>query len=95
MKNRRRRRDYRREYLRYYGESLKTATPIQKLHRLHKNHRNAARSIYRKKHGLTTGQMKGYDVDHKNKNPLDNSGGNLRLMSVRRNRGVCAVGKCE
>ena len=88
-------RNYRREYLRYYGNSLKEAAPEQKLHRAHKNNRNAARAKYGKIHGLSQAEMKGYDVDHKNKNPLDNSGGNLRLMSVKKNRGMCAVYKCK
>ena len=36
----------------------------------------------------------GMDVDHVNKDPLDNRVANLRLMTVNRNRGKCAKTQC-
>ena len=36
----------------------------------------------------------GKDVDHKNHKPLDNRPSNLRLMTVKRNRGHCRVRTC-
>ena len=88
-------RNYHKEYCDYYGSSYETAGKTQRLHRRHKNSRNQARDIMMKKLNKTRTELGGFDVDHKNKNPLDNSLKNLRLMPIKRNRGICATGKCS
>ena len=68
-------RDYKREYNSYY------AKPTQKKNRAA---RNKARTLL-----STTGRVRkgdGKDVDHKDRNPRNNSRSNLRVMSKSRNR---------
>ena len=68
-------RDYKREYNSYH------AKPTQKKNRAA---RNKARTLL-----STTGRVRkgdGKDVDHKDRNPRNNSRSNLRVMSKRRNR---------
>ena len=65
-------RDYRKEYDNYHSSSK------QKKNRAG---RNLARRMMKKKVGI-----KGKDVDHKNKNPRDNSRSNLRIRSKSANR---------
>ncbi len=69
-------RDYRHEYDSYH------AKPKQKKRRAK---RNAARTILTKR--LGEGAVAGKDVDHKNRNASDNSDSNLRVSSVKKNRG--------
>lgn len=47
--------------------------------------RNAARAAVVRKRGKAA--VKGKDVDHKNGSPTDNSAGNLRIESKKKNRG--------
>jgi hypothetical protein len=68
-------RDYKREYNSYH------AKPTQKKNRAA---RNKARTLL-----STTGRVRkgdGKDVDHKDRNPRNNSRSNLRVMSKSRNR---------
>lgn len=53
--------------------------------------RKAARRKLEKILGKAT--LKGKDVDHKNKNPKDNSSGNLRAISKSKNRSFKRSGK--
>ena len=69
-------RDYAKEY-RYYH-----SRPEQKKRRAA---RNAARSLMIKKRGKAA--VKGKDIDHKDRNPLNNSASNLRIQSKSKNRG--------
>lgn len=69
-------RDYKKEYREYHG------TEVQK-------DRRAARGRARYKMEAA-GKVKkgdGKDVDHKNRNPLNNSASNLRVTSQKQNRG--------
>ncbi len=68
-------RDYRAEYDRYH------ASPEQKKKRAS---RNAARATMEAKGKVRKGD--GKDVDHKNGNAKQNSGGNLRVQSKSANR---------
>lgn len=70
-----RERDYDKEYRTYH------AKPEQKKARAN---RNAARAEMAKKGKVRKGD--GKEVDHKNGNPMDNSPGNLQVMSRRANR---------
>ena len=70
-----RKRNYKREYNGYHKRR------IQKMRRAA---RNRDRRKYIKKYGKK--KLKGYDVDHKNHNPLD-SNGDTRLRKVSSNRG--------
>lgn len=89
-------RDYQQEYLDYYGpyQGEGIPTPLQRLHRKHKTSRGQARKTFLKKLHLKH-MPPGYDVDHKNHNPLDNRPENLRVMSAKRNRGKCRLGFCK
>ena len=67
-------RDYKSEYNNYHSK------PEQKKNRAG---RNGARRIMKKKYGNS---FLGRDVDHKDRNPRNNSKGNLRLQSKSYNR---------
>lgn len=71
-----RKRDYAKEYREYHSK------PEQKKRRAS---RNAARRLMIKKGKARKGD--GKDVDHKNRNPLNNSLKNLRVVSQKKNRG--------
>lgn len=68
-------RNYRQEYDRYH------AKPEQKKRRAG---RNQARSLAVKKHGKAA--LAGKDIDHRDRNPLNNSRSNLRVQSKSANR---------
>lgn len=68
-------RDYKAEYEKYQGK------PAQKKRRAK---RNAARRKLAKQGRVKLGD--GMDVDHKNTNPNDNSGSNLRVQKKGTNR---------
>ena len=68
-------RNYKREYQKYHSK------PEQKRNRAS---RNAARRAMIRAGAAKKGD--GKDVDHKNRNPLDNRLGNLRMISKSRNR---------
>lgn len=67
-------RDYKSEYKNYHSKSE------QKKNRAG---RNSARKIMKKKYGNS---ILGRDVDHKDRNPRNNSKNNLRLQSKSYNR---------
>ena len=67
-------RDYKSEYNNYHSK------PEQKKNRAG---RSGARRIMKKKYGNS---ILGRDVDHKDRNPRNNSRGNLRLQSKSFNR---------
>ena len=67
-------RDYKSEYKNYHSK------PKQKKDRAG---RNGARIIMKKKYGST---ILGRDIDHKDRNPRNNSTGNLRVQSKSSNR---------
>ena len=69
-------RNYSREYENYHSK------PEQKKRRAA---RNKARALMIKKHGKK--KLKGKDVDHKDRNPKNNSTSNLRIQSKKKNRG--------
>ena len=69
-------RDYAKEYREYHSK------PKQKKRRAQ---RNKARSILTKKLGKSA--VQGKDVDHRDRNTANNSASNLRLQSVKKNRG--------
>lgn len=69
-------RDYAKEYREYH------AKPAQIKKRAS---RNAARALMVKSGKASKGD--GKDVDHKNRNANDNSPGNLRVVSQKKNRG--------
>ena len=69
------RRNYRKEYDRYHSTSK------QKKRR---SGRNKARRLAIKSRGKAA--LKGKDVDHKDRNPLNNSRSNLRIQSKSANR---------
>ena len=71
-----RKRDYAKEYREYHSK------PEQKKRRAS---RNAARRLMIQKGKARKGD--GKDVDHKNRNPLNNSLKNLRVVSQKKNRG--------
>lgn len=71
-----RKRDYAKEYAEYH------AKPAQIKRRAS---RNAARRLMIQKGKAAKGD--GKDVDHKNRNPLNNSTSNLRITSKKANRG--------
>ena len=67
-------RDYKSEYKNYHSK------PKQKKNRAG---RNGARIIMKKKYGST---ILGRDIDHKDRNPRNNSLSNLRVQSKSSNR---------
>tara|TARA_Y100001973_G_C5180508_1_gene324602 strand:+ start:361 stop:585 length:225 start_codon:yes stop_codon:yes gene_type:complete len=69
------RRNYKREYKTYH------ASETQKKRRAG---RNKARRLVVKSKGKAA--LKGKDIDHKDRNPLNNSRRNLRIQSRARNR---------
>lgn len=58
------------------------ALPAQKKRRAQ---RNKARRAAIRQHGKAA--LQGKDIDHKDGNPMNGSRSNLRIMSVKRNRG--------
>ena len=68
-------RDYKREYANYHSQ------PEQRKRR---SNRNLARRLMKKKLGVKA--IKGKDIDHKDKNPTNNSRSNLRVRSKSSNR---------
>jgi hypothetical protein len=68
-------RDYKSEYANYHSK------PEQKKNRAS---RNAARRLYIKKKGKKA--LKGKDIDHKDRNPKNNSPSNLCIKSKKANR---------
>jgi hypothetical protein len=69
-------RDYKKEYENYHKK------PEQ---RRRNDSRKAARRLMVKKHGAS--KLAGKDIDHKDRNPKNNSTSNLRIQSKRTNRG--------
>ena len=69
-------RDYKKEYESYHKK------PEQ---RRRNDSRKAARRLMVKKHGAS--KLAGKDIDHKDRNPKNNSTSNLRIQSKRTNRG--------
>lgn len=69
-------RDYKKEYRDYHS------SPEQKKRRAS---RNAARRLMISKKGPRA--VAGKDIDHKDRNPRNNSLGNLRIQSKSKNRG--------
>ena len=68
-------RDYAREYRNYHSK------PEQRKNR---SSRNLARRLMKKKVGIKA--LRGKDIDHKDKNPRNNSRSNLRVRSKSANR---------
>lgn len=69
-------RDYKKEYESYHKK------PEQ---RRRNDARKAARRLMVKKHGKA--KLAGKDVDHRDRNPKNNSSSNLRIQSKKENRG--------
>ncbi len=69
-------RDYKKEYNSYHKK------PEQRARR---SSRNKARRLMIKKKGEAA--VRGKDVDHKNRSPMDNRPSNLRIQSKKENRG--------
>jgi len=69
-------RDYKKEYESYHKQ------PEQ---RRRNDSRKAARRLMVKKHGAS--KLAGKDIDHKDRNPKNNSKSNLRIQSKKTNRG--------
>jgi len=68
-------RNYKSEYKNYHSSPKQIAR---------RSARNKARRAMTKKVGA--GALKGQDVDHKDRNPANNSYANLRIQTKRRNR---------
>lgn len=69
-------RDYKKEYESYHKKSEQRAR---------RSSRNKARRLAVKKHGKAA--LRNKDVDHKDRNPMNNSTSNLRIQSKKENRG--------
>lgn len=69
-------RDYKKEYENYHKK------PEQ---RRRNDSRKAARRLMVKKHGKA--KLAGKDIDHRDRNPKNNSSSNLRIQSKKTNRG--------
>ena len=69
-------RDYKKEYENYHSQ------PEQ---RRRNDGRKKARRLMVKKHGAS--KLEGKDIDHKDRNPRNNSTRNLRIQSKKENRG--------
>ena len=69
-------RNYKKEYANYHSKPQQIKNRVG---------RNKARAILKKLRGLKA--IKGKDIDHKNGNPRDNRIKNLRVRSVKLNRG--------
>ena len=69
-------RNYRKEYDEYHKR------PEQ---RRRNDSRKAARRLMVKKHGKA--KLAGKDIDHRDRNPKNNSSSNLRIQSKKTNRG--------
>ena len=69
-------RDYKKEHENYHKK------PEQ---RRRNDSRKAARRLMVKKHGKA--KLRNMDVDHKDRNPKNNSSSNLRIQSKKTNRG--------
>ena len=69
-------RDYKKEYRNYHSKQKQIKNRAS---------RNKARAILKKIRGIKA--LKGKDVDHKNRNPRDNRIKNLRVRSIKLNRG--------
>ena len=67
-------RNYRKEYDSYHSQ------PSQR-------RRRSSRNKARRKMAANGAKLLGRDVDHRDGNPMNNSRGNLRTLSVARNRG--------
>jgi len=68
-------RNYKKEYANYQGKPEQIAR---------RSSRNKARLKIKKAKG--TAAVKGKDVDHKDRNPKNNSMSNLRISNVKKNR---------
>ena len=68
-------RDYKREYKNYHSKAEQ---------RKNRSSRNLARRLMKKKLGIN--KIRGKDIDHKDKNPRNNSRKNLRVRSKSYNR---------
>jgi len=69
-------RNYKKEYANYQGKPEQIAR---------RSSRNKARLKIKKAVGAAA--IKGKDIDHKDRNPNNNSRSNLRIASVKKNRG--------
>ena len=85
-------RNYRKEYIDFFGRSPEAATAKQLYHRKENASRIVARRKFLDHHKLVKCDQHagGWDVDHKNGDPLDNRMCNLRAMPIKINRGVLA-----
>lgn len=63
-------------------DKMYAAKPVQKKRRAQ---RNKARRIAARFFGAEA--IRGKDIDHRDGNPMNNSKSNLRIMSVKKNRG--------
>lgn len=68
-------RNYRKEYDNYHRQASQ---------RKRRSARNKGRRLAIKKYGKA--RLNGKDVDHKDRNPMNNSRGNLRIQSKSKNR---------